>query len=610
MVNIKYINLSQGNFPDGKGPTFEIDNCRFIMDATCREYDWLVVFDDFPRKDMGSIVHEAEPLACPREKTILVTQEPPSIKIYPQCYTRQYGYVLTTHLPQHLPHHHHRIGRGCVLWMADYTLREAFSAPDYPKSKVLSTVCSAKQMKHTEHYHRYRLTRYIADHMPELDWYGRGVRPLNKKYEALNDYKYHIAVENYIRDYHWTDKISDPLLGLCLTFYAGDPKLGEVLPPESFIPIPLEDPEKALEIIRTAIANNEYEKRLPAIREARRRILEQYNFFRQVTATIHAHEEAERRGILPKAEKKPFILRGRHAVRRRGFGLNVLAEAWECNAYKLSAKLSGHDHAGRAKAEEKPQRLVQLHGDLGQQMLQYAFAKAVEAQTHAEVCLLPDAKQPQALCGFPLSLRTATAEEERRARRGKGLRGCLGLSSPVLTPQNTDLMLNALPSLPPHAVVAWPLPPFSYADSVREALLRDFDTAAAEGTLSPEAASALAAVRAAGGEMTAVHLSRTLHAAYYTAALAKLPADSPLLVLAEDLSLVREKLGDRPATIVCTADALTRLVLSRACRRHVGDDGSTSLWGAWLAASETAVVPACFADAACPGLLPASWMTL
>lgn len=608
MINIKYINLGQGSYPDGKGPTYEFDGCRFIMDAACREYDWLVVFDDFPRKDMGSIVREAEPLACPREKTILVTQEPPSIKIYPQRYTRQYGYVLTTHLPQHLPHPHHRIGRGCVHWMADYPIDEAFSAPDYPKSKVLSTVCSAKQMKHTEHNNRYRLTRYVADRLPELDWYGRGVRDLKKKYEALNDYKYHIAVENYIRDYHWTDKISDPLLGLCLTFYAGDPKLGEVLPPESFIPIPLDKPEEALNIIRTAIANNEYEKRLPAIREARRRILEQYNFFFQVTATIRAHEEAEARGLIPQAEKKPFVLRGRHAMRRRG--LNALAEAWESNAYKLSAKLSGHDHVGRAKAEEKPQRLVQLHGDSGQQMLQYAFAKAVEAQTRAEVCLIPDAAQPQALSAFPLSLRTATAGEQRRARRGKGLLGCLGIAAPVLTPQKADLMLNALPSLPPHAVLAWEHPPFSYADSVREALLRDFDTAAAEAALSPEAAAALAAVRAAGGAAVAVHLSRTLAAAYYTAALDRQPADSPLLVLTDDAALVREKLGDRAATVVCTADALTRLILSRACRRHIADDSVLSLWGAWLAPSETAIAPACFADAACPGLLPAAWKTL
>lgn len=600
MVNIKYINLAQGNYPDGKGPTFEIDGCRFIMDATCREYDWLVVFDDFPRKDMGSIIREAEPLACPREKTILVTQEPPSIKIYPQCYTRQYGYVLTTHLPQHLPHPHHRIGRGCVLWMADYTLEEAFSAPDYPKSKVLSTVCSAKQMKHTEHYHRYRLTRYIADHMPELDWYGRGVRPLNKKYEALNDYKYHIAVENYVRDYHWTDKISDPLLGLCLTFYAGDPKLGEVLPPESFIPIPLEDPEKALEIIRTAIANNEYEKRLPAIREARRRILEQYNFFRQVTATIHAHEEAEARGIIPRAEKRPFTLLGRHAMRRRGF--NALAEAWETNIYKLTAKLTGHDHVGRATSEKKPLRFVQLSGDQGRQMLQYAFAKAVEAQTRAEVRLLPDAAQQQALAGFPLSLHMEATPTRRH--------------SSALTPQNADFMLNALPSLPPHALLAWDCPHFSYADSVRDALLRDFDTTTAEGTLTPDAAAALAAARAANGAMTVVHLSRTLDTAYYTAALETLRErtgeDTPLLVLTEDAALIREKLGDRAATVVCTADALTHLILSRACRRHVADDSLLSLWGAWLSPAEATqiMIPACFADAACPGLLPSAWTTL
>lgn len=616
MINIKYINLSQAKYPDGRGPTVEFDGCRFIQDSHCTEYDWLVVFDDFPRASLGTIIRETEHLACPREKTILVTQEPPSIKIYPSAYTAQYGYVLTTHLPQHLPHPHHRIGRGCVLWMADYTLEEAFSAPDYPKTKVLSTVCSAKQMKHTEHNNRYRLTRYVADHVPELEWYGRGVRDLGMKYEALNDYKYHIAVENYIRDYHWTDKISDPLLGLCLTFYAGDPKLGEVLPPESFIPIPLDKPEEALRIIREAIDNGEYEKRLPAIREARRRILDRYNFFRQVAATVNAHEEAEARGIIPKAEKKPFILRGRHAMRKRRFGLNALAEAWESNAYKLGAKLSGHDHAGRKAKEEHPLRYVRLQGGLGEQMLQYAFAKALEAQTHAEVRLLPEGGESP-LSGLPLSLAVADSTETARALYGSGpaalLRRALGKTR-CLHERDMDPLLNALPSLPPHAVTEGRFARILYADSVREALEKDFSAEA--HPLSAEAAAALSAIRSVGGEAVSLHLHQAdaPSAAYLNAALRLLRGklgDKPLYVLTDAPQTATDLLGDTPATVV-QADALTELTLARACRHHVTDTALLSLWGAWLGQREGSCItaPAALADAHCPGLLPTAWHTL
>lgn len=308
--------------------TVERDGCQFIFDYSCREYDWLLVYDELP-KNSGSIVNEVEPLACPKEHTILVTQEPPSIKIYPKCYTSQFEYVLTTLTPEQLPHPNRAYGEGCLYWCAGIPHKEVFSMPEYPKSKVLATVCSAKQQQHTLHSKRYNLVKYISEHIPELDWFGRGVKDITRKCEAQNDYKYAIGIENYVAPYHWTDKISDPLLSLCLTFYVGDPRLEELLPAESFIRIPLEDHEEACRIIREAIDNNEYEKRLPAIKEARRRIVEQYNIFNQVAKLIKANHDKPTRPM----PEKPVLMKGRHKLRRNLF--NMLAEGWEIMKYKL-----------------------------------------------------------------------------------------------------------------------------------------------------------------------------------------------------------------------------------------------------------------------------------
>lgn len=315
MIRIKYI--GRGMFEGA--PSSTVGDCVFIYDSACQEYDWLVVYDEFPKEDVGSLVGQAEPLACPREHTILVTSEPPSIKIYPRCYTSQFGHVITTHLPKYLPHPHHHIGAGALMWMAGYPYGEVISEPDYEKTRQLSTVCSGKVQKHTMHYARFSLTKYLSEHLPELEWFGRGVRPLENKYDALNSYRYHIAVENHIEAYHWTDKISDPLLGLCLTFYAGDPKLSEVLPADCFIPIPVDDPPRALEIIRTAMANNEYEKRLPAIREARHLLATRYNFWQQVMQVVHENQDAPTAPVT-----KQQWLCGRHRLRRNP--LNALGE--------------------------------------------------------------------------------------------------------------------------------------------------------------------------------------------------------------------------------------------------------------------------------------------
>lgn len=330
-IRVKY--LSRGmkpvTAPDGTIGThcriFEREDVVFIHDAGCREYDWLLVYDDMPNHDVGTVRGELEKLACPADQTILVTAEPPTIKLYPNCYTQQFGYVLTTHDFPYLPHRNYKVGRGCLHWMADYSLEEAYAMPDYPKSKLFSTVCSSKQMKHTQHHNRFVLTQHVAENMPEMDWFGRGMRPLAKKYDALNDYKYHLAVENYIHPNHWSDKISDPLLGLCLTFYAGDPLLPELLPEGSIVPIPLHDPGAALEIIQKTIRDGEYEKRLPAIREARRLLVTKYNLYDQVVELIHHHAAS--------GAAVGESLRGRHRLRRNP--IHALSELGQIVRYRL-----------------------------------------------------------------------------------------------------------------------------------------------------------------------------------------------------------------------------------------------------------------------------------
>ncbi len=148
-------------------------------------------------------------------------------------------------------------------------------------------VYSPKAMRHTLHHHRAGFMRWLVEHMPELDTFGRHTaRPLDDKAECLRDYRYHVAIENFIGAHHWTEKLADPFLGLALPFYFGCPNLADYFPEDSFIRIDIRDPAGALHIIRTAMANNEYEKRLPALIEARRRVMFEYNLFAVVAREI------------------------------------------------------------------------------------------------------------------------------------------------------------------------------------------------------------------------------------------------------------------------------------------------------------------------------------
>ena len=254
----------------------------FSYVPSCSDYDWLVVFDELPEDSID--------VRCPRERTVLCTWEPVSIKSYSRTYTRQFGHLLTNRPPEAERHPHYHLGRG-YFPMFVKSVPASSEAILAGKKAVVSAVCSAKRMRHTKHEARFELVRRLAADIPGFDWYGRGIRPLEAKEEALLPYRYHVAVENHIAPGHWTEKLSDSILCECLTFYAGDPNVGKVLPPESFIPIPIDDPETATRIVRSAIDSDEYAHRRPAILEAKRLIVTRYNFWAQVIELVKSEAD-------------------------------------------------------------------------------------------------------------------------------------------------------------------------------------------------------------------------------------------------------------------------------------------------------------------------------
>jgi hypothetical protein len=105
-------------------------------------------------------------------------------------------------------------------------------------------------------------------------------------------------------------------LGECLTFYAGDPDVGTWLPPDSFVPIPLDDHMEAEKIIKAAISEGLFEKRIEAVREAKRLILTKYNFWAQVIEVI---ESAGVQDILDNATKSRECILSRRRMRINPF---------------------------------------------------------------------------------------------------------------------------------------------------------------------------------------------------------------------------------------------------------------------------------------------------
>ncbi len=259
--------------------------CHYVFDPDCRDYDWLVAYDDLSPVAGEKFSRRKELLCCPRERTILVTAEPSSIKSYSRDFCAQFGLVITHHQPWAITHRNTLYTQTGYPWFygrgSDSVLGydEIESNPPRQKTRQISTVCSAKQDPDTLQRQRFEFTARLQKALPEMDRFGKGVRPLDDKREVLDEYRYHVAIENDVAPHYFTEKLVDAFLGLSLPFYYGCPNASAYFPERSFVPIDIFDFDGALRTIRETLENDAWTDRLPDLEEARRRVLEEHNLF-------------------------------------------------------------------------------------------------------------------------------------------------------------------------------------------------------------------------------------------------------------------------------------------------------------------------------------------
>jgi len=295
-------------------------NCVFTLDPATREYDWLVSYNNLPTRPAQIHLQNCEQLACPPEHTILTTTEPSSITHYGKAFTKQFGCVLTSQAAWALPHKDRIHQQAGLIWLYGIGYESDAQSFEQMVNKVpdqkrhdLAMVFSGKRMRMTLHSKRFHFMQKMVDSFPEMHVYGRtpGHIALDDKTDALAPYRYSFALENHIETHHWTEKLADAFLGLTLPFYAGCPNAVDYFPEESFIPIDMDDPDGAVRIARKAIVDGEYEKRLPAIQEARRRVLYEHNLFAVLSREIEKRHDPSR-PVDPSA-----VICSRHEVRKQ-----------------------------------------------------------------------------------------------------------------------------------------------------------------------------------------------------------------------------------------------------------------------------------------------------
>ena len=134
-----------------------------------------------------------------------------------------------------------------------------------------------------------------------IDIYGRGnyhslshyKGPLkgDKKENHFIDYKYCFAVENNSEHNYATEKIWEPILCECLCFYWGCPNLKDYINSKAFVRLDLNDMDKSIKIIETAIKEDWWSQRIEIIKKEKDKLLNKLGFFPNLLSIINTNEE-------------------------------------------------------------------------------------------------------------------------------------------------------------------------------------------------------------------------------------------------------------------------------------------------------------------------------
>lgn len=113
--------------------------------------------------------------------------------------------------------------------------------------------------------------------------------PYNKvvldKWTALAPYKYSIVIENFRGPDYWSEKLADCLLAYTMPIYYGATNIDRYFPEGAVIKIDIRNPD-AVEQIRRILKMDPWSSRIQIIKNARKKILNEYQLFPQISEYI------------------------------------------------------------------------------------------------------------------------------------------------------------------------------------------------------------------------------------------------------------------------------------------------------------------------------------
>lgn len=289
------------NYPDLKRQT---PQCSMVWkdftftEEPVAECDYLVILD-YPKADFSVRVN-------PKNILHLCLEPPNEISLY-----RQYANKQTAlNFNQFDTQKNNVLSHGALPWHLDrnYDFLKNLKPADLEKQNRIAWITS-NQRSSKGHHGRMQFFDAIRD-LDFTDLFGRGIQPVDDKFEVLKNYKYAIAYENFSNDHYWTEKIIDCFLSYTMPLYFGSGSMGNFFPQDAFIRLDPTDKHIGL-FLQEVVHSGQWEQSLDAIARARSLVLDQYQLFPFLYNQIQSLESIN--GIYRKEHRETVFINGGNA---------------------------------------------------------------------------------------------------------------------------------------------------------------------------------------------------------------------------------------------------------------------------------------------------------
>ena len=268
----------------------------FTFDAA-DDVDFLVVYDG-----LSSSIRTR----LPRDQTLAILPEPPSVKRYHKAFLAQFGHVVT--VDPRIEHPGRLPSWSTMDWFYGIEFSEHGAIPTLgsldeisldseatPKTRLVSTVVSDKAFTAGQ---RFRI-EFVAELSSLLgnrfDVFGRGFNPVADKRDAIAPYQFHIALENDCVPHYFTEKLLDSYLGGAFPIYRGAPNIHNYFPVGSLALIPESfTPREAAAFTANFVEKTDMSSIAQQVRQAKSLTLSRYNMFEEIFRLVQQFQQVSR----------------------------------------------------------------------------------------------------------------------------------------------------------------------------------------------------------------------------------------------------------------------------------------------------------------------------